>query len=241
MNWKSFWDHQSNQSNPLHQVGRKGGAISNQEEFLATYAAYVAKQLNLTDDDVLLDVCCGNGLLTSYLAKHCKAVLGVDFSQQLIGQAQQYHSSQTIAFVCVDALRLPQTNLKHPGIDLPFTKSSLCFSFQYFETVSAGKQVVEGIFKQGVSALFLGDVPDRERFFYYYKSLKDLSRLAFQMLRQRNDMGKFWSEDELSYIAKSLGKQGQKIIQPSNFPYAHYRMDYLFNTQPREINSLQPC
>jgi ubiquinone/menaquinone biosynthesis C-methylase UbiE len=36
---------------------------------LKKYAAYVASQINLTKEDILLDVCCGNGLLTRFL-KH---------------------------------------------------------------------------------------------------------------------------------------------------------------------------
>jgi len=229
MNWQSFWDHQSKQTDPLLQVGRKGGYVNNQEVFLETYAAYVAEQIGLTPDDVLLDVCCGNGLLTSYLAKHCKAVLGVDFSDKLIAQAKRNHESQLVTFVCADALVLGELKIKHPAVNLPFTKSTLCFSFQYFETVSLGKQVVEGIFNQGPSVLFLGDVPDRDRFFYYYKSWRDLARLVKHMLQQRNDMGKFWSLEELTFIAKSLGKQGKKVTQPDSFPYAHYRMDFLIS------------
>jgi hypothetical protein len=112
---------------------------------------------------------------------------------------------------------------------LPFTKSTLCFSFQYFESVALGKQVVEGIFRQGPSVLFLGDVPDRDRFFYYYKTPKDLARLFKHMLQQRNDMGKLWSVEELIAIATSLGKHGKKVVQPSSFPYAHYRMDFMIS------------
>ncbi len=230
MNWHTFWQSRSKQQNPLLQVGRTGGYVTNQADFLETYAAYVAQQIGLTPDDVLLDVCCGNGLLTSYLAKHCKAVLGVDFSENLIAQASQIHSSSTVSFICADALSLRQLELKHPTVHQPFTKSTLCFSFQYFESVALGKQVVDGIFRQGPSVLFLGDVPDRDRFFNYYKSVKDMARLLKQMLLQRNDMGKFWSREELLFIAKSLGKQGQKLLQPPSFPYSHYRMDFLINS-----------
>jgi hypothetical protein len=47
------------------------------------------------------------------------------------------------------------------------------------------------------------------------------------MLLQKNDMGKFWSIEELDFIAKKCHLNGLKVIQPEVFPYAHYRMDYL--------------
>ncbi len=225
MNWKQFWQQQANAENPLLQVGRKGGLVQ-QENFLEEYAAYIAGQLQLTPEDIVLDVCCGNGMLTHYLAKYCKAIVGIDFSQPHINYAQQYYASDTIGFKCMDALQLGAAVFTDEIGKQGFTKSTLCFSFQYFESVQSGLQVVEGIFKHTQQQLFLGDIPDRDKFLVYYNTPLKLARLVKQMLFGQNDMGKFWSEYELAFIAKQAGGIGKKTIQPWHFPYAHYRMDY---------------
>jgi SAM-dependent methyltransferase len=230
MNWKQFWQQQRQTSNPLLQVGRKGGLAQQPDDWLAEYAAYVAKQLNLTQEDVLLDVCCGNGMLTHHLAKHCKAVLGIDFSQSHIDYANKHYALPMVAFTCADALQLGSFTNNNDLFNKGLTKASLCFSFQYFESVPLGLKVVEGIFKLKPHHLFLGDIPDRDKFFVYYNSPRKLLRLIKQILFQQNDMGKFWSEQELAFIAQKVGAKAKKIDQPITFPYAHYRMDYLLIT-----------
>lgn len=230
MNWKEFWQEQGATGDPFQQVGRKGGQRAHEEKLLEEFAAYVAQQLQLTSSDILLDMCCGNGMLTQYLARHCKAVLGVDFSQTHIDYANAHKTAPNAWFMCGNALDAATLNTSaFPQFSGGFTKASLCFSFQYFETVEQGKMVVENIFtKLGAEGkLLLADVPDRERWFVYYNSIRKILRLMKQMLQQRNDMGKFWSEEELGFIARLLSLKGQKLQQPSYFPYAHYRMDYL--------------
>jgi cyclopropane fatty-acyl-phospholipid synthase-like methyltransferase len=229
MDWKFFWQQQGKQESPLLQVGRKGGQSLQEDAWMVEYAAYVANQLGLTKNDTLLDVCCGNGLLTHYLSKHCKAVLGVDFSVPHIQFAQAHYASETVQFVCVDALQLETLKIEQPIFTNGFTHASLCFSFQYFESVQSGLKVVQGVFKHTKGSLFLGDIPDREQFFVYYNSFVKLGRLLKQMLFQQNDMGKFWSENELDFIAKGVQRSGEKRIQPKHFPYAHYLMDYLIS------------
>jgi 2-polyprenyl-3-methyl-5-hydroxy-6-metoxy-1,4-benzoquinol methylase len=229
MNWKTFWQQQGKQEDPLLQVGRKGGQYKQQDEWLVEYAAYIAAQLGLTQEDIVLDVCCGNGLLTHYLSKHCKAILGIDFSQPHIHSANEKYASSAVQFKCMDVLELGETVVEDGIFQQGFTKAILCFSFQYFESVQAGAQVVSGIFKHTRQSLFLSDIPDRDRFFMYYNSPMKVLRLVKQMLLQQNNMGKFWSENELDFIAKSTNKKGKKIVQPTLFPYAHYRMDYLIS------------
>lgn len=225
MNWQQFWQQQGEQSHPLEQVGRKGGQLVQEDEFLKTYAAYVAGKIDLNKNDVLLDVCCGNGVLTHYLAPYCKQIVGVDFSEQHIAYAKQHYEDNNLSFYCGNALELNGiAQLKRYS----FTKSTLCFSFQYFESVPSGLLVLEQMINllPAEGQIYLADVPDREKWFMYYDTPVKMLRLFKQMLLQKNDMGKFWSEEELAFIAKKCNATGTKIVQPATFPYAHYRMDY---------------
>ena len=49
----------------------------------------VIKQLHLDLEDTLLDLCCGNGALSTLFFKYCKGGLGVDFSEYLISIANR--------------------------------------------------------------------------------------------------------------------------------------------------------
>ena len=52
-------------------------------------AEYVAEQLKLGKGDVLLSIGCGDGRLDTWLLEHCKSVLGFDFAEQKIVEAQK--------------------------------------------------------------------------------------------------------------------------------------------------------
>ena len=67
---------------------------------------YIVRRLELTKDDVVLDVCCGNGLLTKRIATHCKLVSGVDFSEILINTANSLSSADNLRYYLSDALRI---------------------------------------------------------------------------------------------------------------------------------------
>jgi cyclopropane fatty-acyl-phospholipid synthase-like methyltransferase len=226
MNWIAFWQQQGKHPQPLDQVGRLGGTFVQQDDFLKAYAVYIAELLQLNNEDVLLDVCCGNGLLTRHLAPYCKQVVGVDFSEKHISYARGHFASSNLVFYCGNALEL--SDMEELS-SYTFTKSTLCFSFQYFESIEQGLNVLIQQCKllPPKATILLTDIPDSDRWFRYYNTPLKMLRLFKQMVLQRNDMGKFWSERELGYICEKLNVKGFKLNQPSTFPYANYRMDYL--------------
>lgn len=230
MNWKNFWNELGQSPNDYAQVARVGGTVRQDEAVLSRIALRIVDVLDIQPGDAVLDMCCGNGLLTSKLAPHCREIVGVDFSEVLIATARKKYAG--IDFMEGDA--------KEPGLLMPahagrFNKINLYFSFQYFETVEQGRAVLSNLVKLAApgARILLGDVPDRDSFFVYYNSFGRILRLVKQMLQGANDMGKFWSVDELRLICRSCNVHGEKVKQPQGFPYSHYRMDWLI-TVPGE-------
>ncbi len=226
MDWKKFWNEKGSDPNPLAQVARVGGNVKQQEEVLQQIITHIVSVLQMEQKDQVLDICCGNGLLTSVLAAHCKQITGIDFSETLISSAKKNYPS--VRFICADALQLDKLSmevLQPESVD----KINLYFSFQYFENFEQGKLVVSQLLRylKPGGKLLLGDVPDRSRFFVYYHSAKRIVQLIKQQLQNRNDMGKFWSEEEMQLICKQLDVSGTFLKQPKHLPYAHYRFDYL--------------
>ena len=210
----------------LEQVQRIGGNMLQDEHFFDKAALRIAGLLDLTKGDILLDACCGNGLITSRMQKYCSLVQGVDFSESLIRKANESYPG--VDFFCSDIESIHHYSMLHPELQTA-DKIHLGFSFQYFESISAGKRAIEALLAmlRPGGRILLSDIPDRSLFFSYYSSPSEWIRLWIKMLKNKNDMGKFWSEEELLYICNSLGVHGTKLRQEKNLPYAHYRMDFM--------------
>lgn len=202
------------------QVARVSNGKALDEELIQRIASHIQSQLQLKNDESLLDVCCGNGLLLSCLKPHCREATGIDFSEALIGQAIEKYSAEQLQFLHLDAT---QFNLKKK-----FDKVLLYFSFQYFESYETGKLVIENLLKHAKpgALILIGDIPDKSRWFQYYNSFSKWLTYTKQYYRNANDMGKFWHEKELLSICDELGVKGEKQVQESWQPYSHYRFDF---------------
>lgn len=224
MNWKRYWDgHAARHSGNLQdQVARTIGGQPATNELTATVAGDIAAKLELGPDDDLLDVCCGNGLLTVLHAARCRSVVGVDLSAVQIQSARQFNTRLNATYLLGDALQLRAV------VAGTFSRIVLYFSFQYFDTFEKGQravlQMLEMLRPGGV--LLLGDVPDRDRFANFRTT--PLQRMRHHALRVVGlcRMGKFWHLSELERICSPVGAAVEKLDQSFILPYAHYRCDF---------------
>lgn len=221
MNWEAFWDAKAQVGDKQAQVGRVG--TGSQAGIEKRIAEHIATRLDLQATDRLLDVCCGNGDLTALLAPRCAQTLGVDLSAQLIDLAKTTHAAEGLHFVRADARQLS-------GLNGPFTKMNLYFSFQYFEHFETGLRVLaemDSLLTPG-GKIFIGDTPDARRWFAYYNQPIKWLRYGYQKWKGKEPMGKFWHPNEFKKIAKSLGLQVEILPEPADLPYAWYRFDAVF-------------
>lgn len=187
---------------------------------------HLTQLLDLRPQDYLLDLCCGNGLLTQRLAPACRRVVAIDMAPAMIAIAKEHFSAPNVTYLCgnvVDASTL---------VEGPFDKILLQFSFQYLDPKEA--QLALASMKQLIrpsGKVLLGDVPELAKLDRFYPSLLDRTRYHYQRLRGNNPMGKFWSMEELSAIARPLGLRAVRLEQPTHFPYASYRMDVLLSPE----------
>ncbi|MEL7530864.1 MAG: class I SAM-dependent methyltransferase [Bacteroidota bacterium] len=222
MDWKAHWDQAAEAQDPYQQVARVGGKGPLGEQTLAETAARIASVLQLKPSDHLLDVCCGNGLLTQKLLPHCGQITGVDLSAAQIKLAQK-NQQEKLQFLVADA-----TNLE-AQLSGPFDHIALYFSFQYLETEAQASACIEQMAKllKPGGRILLGDVPEREKLGVFYPKQLDRWKYALKLRWGKSLMGRFWSLDEIEAMAIPLGLKVQRLEQPEHFPYAHYRADFL--------------
>jgi SAM-dependent methyltransferase len=190
------------------------------EEQIAMIVRSVRENLDLRAQDSVLDLACGNGALSRYLFAACHALLGVDYSEYLIGVAKaNFERLPDYAFTCLDAAAYVESE---PDATR-FTKA-LCYgSFSYFPAPDAVR-VLRGLRQRFTSlrTLYLGNLPDRALAAKFYTQAvpaeSELDDHAAQI-------GIWRSETQLRELAEGTGWRVRFLRMPASFFGAHYRYD----------------
>jgi len=219
--WKKYWQKAAQNESLFLQVQRNNNFNT---ENLKQIEDNICELINLKKEDSLLDVCCGNGLITINLALRCRKAVGVDFCEQMINAANKQSQLSNIEFIKEDALYLGNS------IKEKFDIIILYFSFQYFNR-SQGEKVIFEMKKllKPKGKILVGDIPNKNKIWVFYDT--PIKRFFYikQKLFNQPKMGKFWSEKEMKAISKKLNLKGTYIEQPKYLPNMHYRFDYLFD------------
>jgi len=220
MNWKIFWDNNANKNtgDVISQVQRK-----DLKSTLLT-VNHILRVLDIKNSDAVLDVCCGNGIITQQIAKKCDSIVGVDLSEMLLNVAKRDYKDMNSLFVNCSALEMSEHVQPNS-----FDKIYLQFSFQYFDKWKEGEKVITEMLKclKPDGKIFIGDITEHKNKHKLYDT--PLKKIFYykQKFQGRNRMGKFWKAAELDAIAQKLNVKGTYLEQSKELPYAHYRFDYL--------------
>ena len=229
MNWARYWEQwaRAQGGDPQRQVARTRFGRPLEEADTQRVVNHLLDLLDLRPGDTLLDVCCGNGLLTRRLAAHCREVVGMDVAAAMIETARSSHSASNITYLCGPAEELDQLT------DRIFDKMLIQFSFQYFERKN-GAVLLENMSEKLAPGglIVLGDVPDRALLRQFYRSWRSRRKYAWDRLWRRSEMGKFWSKKEIELLANRAGLLAAWLPQPEVLPYAHYRVDVVLKKLP---------
>jgi SAM-dependent methyltransferase len=197
---------------------RYGKPISDEE--LAIIVEAIKRALDLRHGDVLLDMACGNGALSSLLFGSCRGFVGVDASEYLIEVAKaNFEQLPEFEFVFRDAA---QFVWEEPE-PLRFTKA-LCYAgFQYLPRVTAERALV-GLSERftNMDTVVLGNLPDKERAHVFFGSQTGFEDILSEPTSQ---IGVWWSEDELREFATAAGWQTSITRMPEEIFNANYRFD----------------
>jgi len=202
------------------QVKRTVNGVPVSQEQIDLIISAIVDNLALTESDHLLDLCCGNGALSSPVFKCCSGGLGVDFSEYLISVANEFFASppREVYFLqdVVEFCTKPVSPEK-------FSKA-LCYgSFSYIG-LSQAVQMLESLRKNfpNLQRIFIGNCPDKALLGDFVGG-RDF--IAGTELDPDSPIGIWRTENEFSELAQRAGWKVSFHKMSEQYYASHYRYD----------------
>jgi len=207
----------------LYQVGTTVGGKPVSELQHQAIIKDISNGLILCKEDVVLDLCCGNGVITYDIAQHVNKVIGVDGSDSYIDNAIRLKASKNIRYHC-DDIKNFRNYVNGEKINKVLFYASIAY-FSKGELIELLKQLKEA----GIEQMYIGSILDRERKFRYFNTFRRKVHYLLNYLILRNDLGvgNWWSRREIIKIAAGQGFKIEIKEQNPILHTAHYRFDVL--------------
>jgi len=225
--WKEHYDANAEKfaDSPLKQVDR---TINGREMDLAQLALTieaVVRVLDLQPGDSVIDLCCGNGLITKAIAQHVRQVVAVDFSDKLVAHAKQLHQLPNIEYIISDVLNLPV------GFFATHNKIYMRDSISCLDSAGLTRLLRTIGGTSGFEMFYIAGVPDKDKLSVYYDTEE---KMAFYRQREATGMphiGTWWTMDEMHSLVEDAGLKVSFFPQDNVLASAYYRYDCL--VEPR--------
>lgn len=225
--WRDWWNRAPLEVGPRdfqRQVLRTVGGEPVGPDDDRRVAETVAATLGLEPDDLLLDLCCGNGLITARLAPLCRRVVALDYSQPLIDVARAEFAADTITYGCAAAEEVTAAMLGGEPVDAVSMVSAL----QFFDGDRLGA-ALDAVLPLGSPRLriLLTDVPDLRRIGDFYDTPDKRAARERRLSEGTEQLLHWWDPAELMAIAASHGLESRVLAQPDDLADAWFRYDIL--------------
>lgn len=190
---------------------------------LDVIGANIVATLDIGETDRVLDLGCGNGLVTHLVSGFAGHVTGADVSQGLLAAARTSFAGPRCDYVLCN---LPQID-GIPGLE--GIAKVYCYEvLQYLTPEEVGVLLVglRGSCAPSVR-VFLGSLPDAERIRRFYDTRERWERYQALKEEKQEQIGHWWSVRELAELAAASGFSCEIRPQPESLYTAHYRFDAL--------------
>lgn len=221
---KEYYADRVSASDDRHfQVGKtvRGQPVTNNS--LKATVENIVHTLRLNDQDTIIDLGAGNGLVTELIAPHCKSVEAVDQSEELLKIAEQSLSGSLrgkIRYLQSDILRLNKGQVQGK-------KAYANEVLQHLKFVELAPLLTHFFHELDVKLLYVLGVPDEARKFEFYAT-EDDKRYYYQCLANgQSPMGTWWEQGYISFVVETLNLKVEFLEQPKQTHTAHYRFNFL--------------
>lgn len=227
--WRKFWRDRSSSCEDsleaaLREVGKTvlGNPVPKSQ--IDLIAENIRRQLNLGTSHRVIDIGCGNGLLTGRLASYVSEIYGFDISESLIQAAQRRYNIGNCYFFVGDVATV---NLSNFFSEPP----SKLFAYEILQHLSFAE--TEELFAKirnsapHLDGLFVGSIPDFDLIKNFYNTPARWKLYESNRRQNKEQIGHWWKRTELAELCSSLHLKCTFLEQDPNLYTAHYRFDML--------------
>lgn len=182
----------------------------------------IMDNLSLKSSDILLDICCGNGLITSKLASHVSYIYAVDFSEGLINIASSINKKQNINYTTGNIVSVNYFQFKNVN------KICMPSCFQYLSMDDA-KVFMKNLSVLDDISIYISNIPDKEKIWDYYDTDE---KKAFYFQREKEGkphMGTWWNKKDIEKLVSDNGFRCKFLDIDKGLNTSYYRFDVLLN------------
>lgn len=222
---RDFYDARARSGDPLdflRQVGHTEGGQPISEDALQAMVDQIAERLGLAAGDRLLDLCCGNGVVTARLAARVARVEGVDLSPGLIAVADAHHARTNTRYHVGDVLDLGSV----AGLGNGFTKVLMHAALQHlaekdFDTLL---DQISRVAAAECTMLF-SHVLDRGLIWRFHDTPRRKMDYLLRRLSGRERMGTWWRKETIAAACASRGLRCDFLPIDPGLRASRYRFD----------------
>ena len=238
-NWHSFWQNYrikkiESDKDLLYQVGKTVRGVSVSDKIFQTLIKDIQKKLELNRNDHLLDLCCGNGVLTKALSIYTYKVTGVDFSKPYILNAKKFKCGKNISYLINDVNNMSKHNLiSNVGDNVSAILLYDALAYFSYNMLDALLSNISESYSE-FPRMLIGSVLYSPCKFNFYNTIpRKISFLINTFFSKYNyGIGKWWKPEEFKSLASSHKLDYLILNQPENYPTSHYRKDIFLS--PKE-------
>ena len=226
MQWEDHWNSfplKFERSEFLRQVGKTFHGQPISAEQLELLVADTVQKLDIEASDQVLDLCCGNGLVTSSVAKKCRQVVGVDYSAPLIEIARENFGAPNVRYYCLSALDTTPEKLE---VSAPFTKIYMYEALQHFTEEQLAPLIERLLALSGETpVILLASITHQRKLSKFYNTAE------LQQTYRRNrragalGLGTWWKQSVIRQTCSLYNMRCDFLPQPEKLHTAHYRFD----------------
>lgn len=223
--WNQLWNARPTEvgeTDFFRQVGKTVGGRPLTDAQFRLMIDEIAGRLELAPGDRLLDLCCGNGVLTRELAARCSEVVGVDFSRPLIETANKYHRPANVHYQLLSVLDVQPSSFAH-GL---FDKVLLYDALQHFQPADFGTLLTRlSPLTTRRRRMLFGGIPDRGRRWRFYDSPRKKALYVARRVTGRDLLGTWWDRRFIDRTCARLSLGCQCLDQAPGMYNGHFRFD----------------
>lgn len=220
--WSNYWRNKNIKNlDPQSQVARTRNKKPIDDFLWQKTVSKIIKNLKLKKNDVVIDLCCGNGLLATKICQEVRKIYCVDINKKLLEvlKKKKIHNLKTIH------RDIAKINFEEKN----FSKVIWYSGIQYFSQ----KDIILLVFKiykfsMEKCILYIGDIPDQEKLWKYFNTKLRKKNYFEAIANDKPIIGTWLNKIWLKNLLHSAGFKKVIIVkQNKKFIYSDFRYDLI--------------